>query len=69
MYIWNDIIVYRSPVVPQVNYTLLGQICNLWRNYDDIQDSWNSAMNIVDWFFDHQDVLRPDRASGTTPTW
>uniref|UniRef100_A0A4W5J8V4 Alpha-galactosidase n=1 Tax=Hucho hucho TaxID=62062 RepID=A0A4W5J8V4_9TELE len=27
-----------------VNYTLLGEICNLWRNYDDIQDSWDKTL-------------------------
>lgn len=48
----------------QVNYTLLGQICNLWRNYGDIQDSWDSVLNIVDWFFENQDVLIPAAGPG-----
>ena len=24
---------YQGGLPPQVNYTLLGEICNLWRNY------------------------------------
>ncbi|XP_069014487.1 alpha-N-acetylgalactosaminidase [Embiotoca jacksoni] len=48
---------YQGGLPPKVNYTQLGQICNLWRNYGDIQDSWDSVLNIVDWFFENQDVL------------
>ncbi|XP_044185754.1 alpha-N-acetylgalactosaminidase-like isoform X1 [Thunnus albacares] len=48
---------YQGGLPPQVNYTQLGEICNLWRNYGDIQDSWDSVLDIVDWFFDNQDVL------------
>ncbi len=47
-----------------MNYTLLGEICNLWRNYDDIQDSWDSVLSIVDWFFTNQDVLQPFAGPG-----
>lgn len=48
----------------QVNYTQLGEICNLWRNYGDIQDSWDSVLNIIDWFFDNQDDLTPAAGPG-----
>lgn len=48
----------------QVNYTELGQICNLWRNYDDIEDSWDSVLGIIDWFFDNQDALVPAAGPG-----
>ncbi len=48
----------------QVNYTLLGEICNLWRNYWDIKDSWESVLEIIDWFSDHQDVLIPFAGPG-----
>nr|XP_057912665.1 alpha-N-acetylgalactosaminidase [Doryrhamphus excisus] len=48
---------YQGGLPPKVNYSQLGEICNLWRNYGDIQDSWASVLNIVDWFFDNQDVL------------
>uniref|UniRef100_A0A674EBS1 Alpha-galactosidase n=1 Tax=Salmo trutta TaxID=8032 RepID=A0A674EBS1_SALTR len=52
---------YRGGLLPSVNYTLLGEICNLWRNYDDIQDSWDSVQEITDWFFDNQEILQPGR--------
>ncbi|KAJ8270534.1 hypothetical protein GJAV_G00116040 [Gymnothorax javanicus] len=55
---------YQGGLPPKVNYTELGEICNLWRNYDDIQDSWDSVLNIVDWFFNHQDVLQPFAGPG-----
>lgn len=47
-----------------MNYTLLADICNLWRNYDDIQDSWSSVLSILDWFVTHQDILQPVAGPG-----
>ncbi|XP_048355642.1 alpha-N-acetylgalactosaminidase isoform X1 [Sphaerodactylus townsendi] len=55
---------YRGGIPPQVNYTLLTNICNLWRNYDDIQDSWDSVLSVVDWFSKHQDDLQPQAGPG-----
>ncbi|MBN3315929.1 NAGAB acetylgalactosaminidase, partial [Atractosteus spatula] len=55
---------YQGGLPPKVNYTLLGEICNLWRNYGDIQDSWASVLSIVDWFFNNQDVLQPAAGPG-----
>ncbi|XP_022072442.2 alpha-N-acetylgalactosaminidase [Acanthochromis polyacanthus] len=55
---------YQGGLPPKVNYTQLGKICNLWRNYGDIQDSWGSVLSIVDWFFDNQDVLAPAAGPG-----
>uniref|UniRef100_A0A674EAC9 Alpha-galactosidase n=1 Tax=Salmo trutta TaxID=8032 RepID=A0A674EAC9_SALTR len=55
---------YRGGLPPSVNYTLLGEICNLWRNYDDIQDSWDSVQDITDWFFDNQEILQPEAGPG-----
>ncbi|KAF3849758.1 hypothetical protein F7725_019477 [Dissostichus mawsoni] len=48
---------YQGGLPPKVNYTQLGEICNLWRNYGDIQDSWDSVLKIINWFFENQDVL------------
>jgi|EP00505_MAST-04D_sp_SCG-Rhode-Island_P003702 alpha-N-acetylgalactosaminidase len=43
---WPDYIrLNREPV----NYTLIGDTCNMWRMYDDIQDSWESVLGIIDW--------------------
>ncbi|KAM7182465.1 alpha-N-acetylgalactosaminidase isoform 2-T2 [Macrochelys suwanniensis] len=55
---------YQGGLPPKVNYTLLANICNLWRNYGDIQDSWNSILSIVDWFSANQDVLQPVSGPG-----
>ena len=37
------------------DYKSIAEHCNLWRNWDDIDDSWNSVLTIIDWFGDHQD--------------
>ncbi|XP_029432794.1 alpha-N-acetylgalactosaminidase-like [Rhinatrema bivittatum] len=55
---------YEGGLPPKVNYTLLGDICNLWRNYDDIQDSWEDVLTIIDWFGDNQDALQPAAGPG-----
>lgn len=47
-----------------MNYTVLAEVCNLWRNYDDIQDSWDSVLSILDWFSTNQDVLQPAAGPG-----
>lgn len=47
-----------------MNYSLLIDTCNLWRNYDDIQDSWRSVLSILDWFMDHQEILQPAAGPG-----
>ncbi|XP_051493009.1 alpha-N-acetylgalactosaminidase [Apus apus] len=55
---------YQGGLPPKVNYTILAKFCNLWRNYEDIQDSWDSVLSIVDWFSEHQDVLQPVAGPG-----
>ena len=39
------------PVLPVRSY--VGEKCNLWRMYDDIQDSFESMAGIVDWVGDN----------------
>ncbi|KAK3733255.1 hypothetical protein QZH41_011098, partial [Actinostola sp. cb2023] len=39
------------------DYRAIGKFCNLWRNYGDIQDSWTSLEDIVDWYGDNQYTL------------
>ena len=34
----------------QPDYPKIAQYCNLWRNYGDIQDTWDSLSSIVNWF-------------------
>nr|XP_016794794.2 alpha-N-acetylgalactosaminidase isoform X6 [Pan troglodytes] len=55
---------YEGGLPPRVNYSLLADICNLWRNYDDIQDSWWSVLSILNWFVEHQDILQPVAGPG-----
>ncbi|XP_063171055.1 alpha-N-acetylgalactosaminidase-like isoform X2 [Candoia aspera] len=55
---------YEGGLPPKVNYTLLGQICNLWRNYADIEDTWDSLFGIIEWYGDHQDILQPASGPG-----
>ncbi|XP_073994804.1 alpha-N-acetylgalactosaminidase-like isoform X2 [Rhodnius prolixus] len=39
------------------NYQVLSENCNLWRNYDDIQDSWGSVTDIMDYYALKQDYI------------
>ncbi|XP_005379452.1 PREDICTED: alpha-N-acetylgalactosaminidase [Chinchilla lanigera] len=55
---------YEGGLPPMVNYSLLAETCNLWRNYDDIQDSWKDVLSILDWFVLHQDILQPVAGPG-----
>ncbi|KAM4882567.1 alpha-N-acetylgalactosaminidase [Thomomys bottae] len=55
---------YEGGLPPRVNYQLLMDTCNFWRNYDDIQDSWRSVLSIVDWFVSHQNILQPVAGPG-----
>ncbi|KAK3545066.1 hypothetical protein QTP86_033263 [Hemibagrus guttatus] len=55
---------YQGGLPPKINYTLLGEICNLWRNYGDIEDSWDSILSIVDWFTENQEILQPAAGPG-----
>jgi len=33
-----------------IQYALMVRYCNLWRNFDDIQDSWSSLSSIIDFW-------------------
>ncbi|KAE8579795.1 hypothetical protein XENTR_v10024186 [Xenopus tropicalis] len=55
---------YEGGLPPKVNYTQLGSICNMWRNYGDIQDSWDSVLDIIEWYAKNQDVLQPAAGPG-----
>uniref|UniRef100_A0A4W5JCR8 Alpha-galactosidase n=1 Tax=Hucho hucho TaxID=62062 RepID=A0A4W5JCR8_9TELE len=52
-----------------VNYTLLGEICNLWRNYDDIQDSWDKTLQTGSLTTRRCCSLKPALDAGTILTW
>ncbi|XP_053614968.1 alpha-N-acetylgalactosaminidase-like isoform X2 [Plodia interpunctella] len=48
---------YQEPERILPNYASIAEHCNLWRNWDDIEDSWSSMAKIMDWFGDNQDRL------------
>ena len=37
------------------NYPSIAEHCNLWRNFDDISDSWTSVLSIIDFYGDDKD--------------
>lgn len=38
--------------------------CNLWRNWDDIDDSWQSLREITQYFADNQTRIQPHAGPG-----
>lgn len=47
----------HPPLKP--NYTIAQQACNVWRYYEDVEDSWMSILNIVDFTLKVQlDILK-----------
>ncbi|XP_017775279.1 PREDICTED: alpha-N-acetylgalactosaminidase [Nicrophorus vespilloides] len=55
---------YQEPDGHEADYDALKKTCNLWRNWDDIDDSWSSVSSIIDWFTKHQDRLAPHSGPG-----
>jgi len=39
------------------NYTAVRETCNLWRNYEDIHDNWDSLISVIDYMDAHQEEL------------
>lgn len=56
--------VYQIYAGIQPNFTTIQNHCNLWRNYDDIQDSWSSVENIIDYYGKNQDIIAPNAGPG-----
>lgn len=48
----------------QSDYKKLSKNCNLWRNYGDIQDSWESVKSIMRFYVMHQDRFGPFNGPG-----
>ncbi|XKL64048.1 hypothetical protein PGB90_004134 [Kerria lacca] len=46
---------YQEYAGMKINFQLLVNYCNLWRNYNDIQDSYSSLTDIMDYFAMKQD--------------
>ncbi|XP_035219890.1 alpha-galactosidase A-like [Stegodyphus dumicola] len=39
------------------NYTQIATFCNTWRNFNDVDDSWQSILSIVDYYSKNQDTF------------
>lgn len=39
------------------NWELVVEKCNLWRSFGDIEDSWKSVLDTIDWFVKKQDII------------
>ncbi|KAI9586231.1 hypothetical protein GQX74_002078 [Glossina fuscipes] len=56
--------VYQIYAGIRPNYTSIKENCNLWRNYDDVQDSWVSVESIIDYYGNNQDLIAPNSGPG-----
>ncbi|GMT10981.1 hypothetical protein PFISCL1PPCAC_2278 [Pristionchus fissidentatus] len=48
----------------KVDYNVIGEYCNLWRNFDDINSSWKSIMSIISYYDHMQDKHIPTHGPG-----
>lgn len=46
------------------DYARIAEHCNLWRNYDDIQDSYYSLVNIINHFAEQQEIYVANAGPG-----
>lgn len=56
--------VYQEEEGTIPNYELMIKHCNLWRNWDDIQDSYESLTGIMDYFSKNQERIQPHAGPG-----
>lgn len=47
---WPAYEIRRNP-----DWASISKHCNLWRNYNDIMDSWSSILSIIDFYVEFQD--------------
>ncbi|KAI8419908.1 hypothetical protein MSG28_008530 [Choristoneura fumiferana] len=47
-----------TPDDMKTDYGAIAEHCNLWRNWDDIDDSWASVSKIMNWFGDNQQRIQ-----------
>ena len=50
-------LILRNLYLLQPNFEALKKTCNLWRNYVDIDDSWEEVATIMDYFAEKQDTI------------
>ncbi|XP_044737417.1 alpha-N-acetylgalactosaminidase [Chrysoperla carnea] len=55
---------YTEPLGIPGDYETLSEYCNLWRNWDDIDDNWANVSRIIDFFAENQDRFIPYAGPG-----
>jgi len=48
---------YENDENMTTNWDLVVEKCNLWRAFGDIEDSWKSVIETIDWFVKKQDLV------------
>ncbi|XP_050296611.1 alpha-N-acetylgalactosaminidase-like [Anthonomus grandis grandis] len=48
---------YQEPLGIHADYDKMQQVCNLWRNWDDVDDAWPRVTRIINWFSENQDRI------------
>ncbi|GMS78980.1 hypothetical protein PENTCL1PPCAC_1155, partial [Pristionchus entomophagus] len=48
----------------KIDYNIIGQHCNLWRNFDDVNSSWESIISIISYYDRNQDKHIPTHGPG-----
>ena len=62
---WPDYKRTSGPAaLASVNFTALREACNIWRIYDDIQDSWWHVVDIAAFWAEQQRLLAPAAGPG-----
>jgi hypothetical protein len=41
---------HSNVIVFQPDFKMLATYCNTWRNYRDVQDSWDNVLEIIQWY-------------------
>jgi len=49
----------------QPDYVKIAKYCNIWRNYDDIDDSWDSVHGIIEFYRDDKTNFSEVAAPGS----
>lgn len=55
---------YENDLHLPTNWTLVEERCNLWRAFGDIEDSWQSVLETIDWFVRKQDIILAHHGPG-----
>lgn len=62
---WPAYLAIPGKSIPDDVYDALAEYCNIWRNWDDITDSWDgSVKHIIKWWHDQQNSSKLIEAAG-----